>query len=115
MKKLTIALSLFAIFGAANADTMFTAKNEIGGSMNMTDNTSAQCRATGKDYRVAYSLSPDRNVAPLRGCWKFVDDYVHILWDGGGERMFEFASFRLTEYGQGIVDRANARKTGNAL
>ncbi len=117
MKKLAIALSLFAVFGAANADTMLTATNESGGSMNLTDNTTPQCTATGKDYRVVYSIRPDanNNRPPLRGCWKFVDDYVHILWENGGERMFEFTQFSLTAYGQRIVDRANARKTGNAL
>jgi hypothetical protein len=113
MKKLAIALSLFAAFGAANADTIFRATNDAGGTINLTDNSAASCR---NGYQVAYSTLPNmRNAAPLRGCWKAIDYNFHVIWSDGVERMFPMSGFDLTEYANRTYDTNGNRRTGNGV
>jgi len=115
MKKLAIALALLASFAAAHADTVAYAANKAGGQIRLTDYGSQKCERVGKEYFVAYSLNPDSNVEPLRGCWRIVDDSYQVLWDDGAERMFPMSSFQLTSYWRKTYGPNATKTSGNGV
>lgn len=91
-----LALILAALCGVAQAGTMATLPNEVGGTINFTD---AKCN-TGNGFVV---MSTHPNGRFITGCFFVMDEFVYTSYDGGGannQRVYKVDDLTLTEYGR---------------
>lgn len=94
MKKLLAILLLGA--ATAHAGTVFYTSNEGGGVIALTD-MAGTCPA---GTNVVYSTTMQGSTAPLVGCWKYEEPFVHVVWPDGTVRNWPAANFQITEYGK---------------
>jgi hypothetical protein len=80
-------LFLFFFCCCANATTVATMQNEVGGMIVLTD---VKCKTQGL---VAYTTNPSSSTG--FGCWFADDNFVHVNWAAVGIRSYAYESFSL--------------------
>lgn len=80
MKALFLALALIA--GAAQAQT-FVASNNGGGKIVLK--MDEKCKRSDKLFLV-YTFSESGST--LEGCWAYIDNLVHVIWEDGDKSIF---------------------------
>ncbi len=86
MKALILALALIA--GAAQAQT-FVANNNGGGQMILK--MDEKCKASDKLFLI-YSFTG--NGTTIEGCWAYIDNAVHVIWEDGDKRVYPADMFK---------------------
>jgi hypothetical protein len=84
MKKL---IGMMLIASSCQAGTVATAVNDAGGLIVLTDE---KCGRISDSFFV-YSTNPKMNT--ISGCWKVDENFVHIFWDDGSSRAYEFGQW----------------------
>ena len=88
MKKLLIALLL--VSGAAQAEQWLTTKNDGGGEIVLTSLVATECSDGAKRM---YSSLPSGTV--FYGCWTFVNEKFHVLFDSGSRAVYDAKGWEL--------------------
>lgn len=86
MKTLILALALIA--GAAQAQT-FVAGNNGGGQIVLK--MDEPCKRHKELMRI-YTFTIEG--LTLEGCWAYIDNAVHVLWDDGDKRVYPADMFQ---------------------
>jgi hypothetical protein len=95
MKSVFAAAALLAASFAAHAGVIATMRNDAGGFVKLTDNTSSTCTQSNGRFVVS---TTNRGRA-LTGCYYYSGTGVLIHWDNaGGSSYFEIEDFRTTNY-----------------
>ena len=85
MIRLLLVLLMFPVMGKAEA--LFETRNKGGGKIVLTDETCSD----GK-HKLAYATHPD--IETTMGCWSADNSNVHIKWDDGQLRSYDYEGWR---------------------
>jgi hypothetical protein len=85
MRKLLVALAIIPVM--AHAEALFETANKGGGKIVLTD----EICSDGKN-RMAYATHPE--VETSMGCWAADRSNIHIKWDGGQLRSYDYSGWR---------------------
>ena len=88
MKKLLIALLL--VSGVAHSEQWLVSKNSGGGEIVLTSITAVECSEGAKRM---YSALPSGTV--FYGCWTFLNERFHILFDSGSRYVYDAKGWEL--------------------
>ena len=88
MKKLLILAALLC--GAAQAETLATAPNAIGGQIRLM----AERGSCSEGSRVVLLTSPSGEF--VQGCWFLMEDKVYAAYSNGLKRLYSLEGFTLT-------------------
>lgn len=84
MRKLLIALAMLPAL--AQADVIMETANKGGGKIVLTDEYCNDSR-----FRIAYTMTPETET--VFGCWTADDSFIHIKWDGGRLRSYDYSGW----------------------
>jgi hypothetical protein len=95
MKRFFFAALVAAASFTANAGVIATMRNDAGGFVKLSDNTSSTCTQPNGRFVVS---TTNRGRA-ITGCYYYSGTGVLIHWDnGGGSSYFEIDDFKVTNY-----------------
>ncbi len=82
-----LLLTLLMIPAMSKAEALFETNNKGGGKIVLTD----EMCSDGK-HRLAYATHPD--IETTMGCWAADNSNIHIKWDGGQLRSYDYSGWR---------------------